>query len=181
MDEHPVPTLIVSGTVGAGKTALADEIAVLLNEHRIPHGLIDTDWLCQLYPAPPDDRFRLNLMFENLTAIWPNYRKIGVSYLVLAGVIEDPAEIENYQRAIPEAEIQVVRIVASPETIKERLKKREVGSFYGRALDRSQELTEALDAAHIDSISIENDGRSIREVALEVMKRLGWPTPDGSS
>lgn len=172
-----VQTLLVSGTVGAGKTALADEVAVLLNEQQIPHALIDLDWLCQLYPAPPEDRFRDDLMFRNLAAIWPHYRDIGVDYLVLARVIEDPAELERYQQAIPEAEIKVVRVTAPPDLIQQRLVQREVGSFYGRAWQRSQELTQALDSIDIESIVVENDGRSIREVALEVLGNLDWPTP----
>lgn len=172
-----VPTLLVSGTVGAGKTALADEVAVLLNEQQIPHALIDVDWLCQLYPAPPEDRFRQDLMFKNLSAIWPNYRDVGVNYAVLAGVIEDSADLERYQRAIPEADIKVVRVTAAPHVIQQRLMKREVGSFYGRAWQRSQELTEALDRVDIQSLSVENDERPIREVAMEVMGKLGWPTP----
>lgn len=177
MDGSSVPTLLVSGTVGAGKTALADEVAVLLNEQQIPHGLIDLDWLCQLYPAPPEDRFRDDLMFRNLSAIWPHYRDIGVDYLVLARVIEDPAELERYQLAIPEADIKVVRVTAPPELLQQRLRQREVGSFYGRAWQRSQELTQALDSAEIESTVVANDGRPIREVALEVMDILDWPTP----
>lgn len=163
--------------MGAGKTAVADEVAVLLNEQELPHALIDLDWLCQLYPAPPEDRFRDELMFKNLAAIWPNYRAIGVDYIVLARVVEDPAEFERYRVAIPEADIQVVRVVASHETIQKRLKRREVGSFYGRAWARSQELSEALDAVALESFTVDNDSRPVREVALELMTKLGWPTP----
>lgn len=177
MHRPSVPTLVVSGTVGAGKTALADEIAVLMNEQKIPHALIDLDWLCQLYPAPPEDRFRDDLMFRNLAAIWPHYRDIGVDYLILARVIEDPLEVQRYSQAIPEADIKVVRVTAPPDLIQQRLMQREVGSFYGRAWQRSQELTQALDSVDIESIVVANDGRPIREVALEVLDNLEWPTP----
>lgn len=112
-----LPTLLVTGTVGAGKTTVADEVAVLLGEQRIPYALIDLDWLCQLYPAPPEDRFREELMFRNLSAIWPNYRNEGVDYLVLANVIEETAHLERYEAAVPEADITVVRVTARPDGI----------------------------------------------------------------
>lgn len=86
-----VPTVLVTGTVGSGKTTVADEIAVLLHEQGIQHALIDLDWLCQLYPAPAEDPYREDLMSRNLSAIWSNYRTEGVDYLVLARVIEDRA------------------------------------------------------------------------------------------
>lgn len=172
-----VPTLIVTGTVGSGKTAVADEVAVLLHEQQLRHGLIDLDWLCQLYPAPPEDRFRDDLMFRNLSAVWPNYRNQGVDYLVLARVIEDPGELVRYRTAIPEADISVVRVVAPPELVQQRLRQREVGSFFGRAWQRSQELSTILDTAGIEGFTVSNDERPVREVATELMEKLGWPTP----
>lgn len=81
MAEESIPTLIVSGTIGAGKTALADEIAVVLNEQRIPHGLIDVDWLCQLYPRtlgsepnPPIGRTSLAMTCDSMAR--PNHAPI---------------------------------------------------------------------------------------------------------
>lgn len=172
-----VHTVLVTGTVGSGKTAVADEIAVLLYEQGLTHALLDLDWLCQAYPSPPDDPYRDELMLKNLAAIWPNYRDDGVQYLVLARVIEHRDHLLRYKEAIPEANIQVVRVTAPPELVEERLKKREIGSFYDHLWRRSQELAPILEAAGVEDFVVVNDGRPVRRVAEKTMNTLGWPTP----
>jgi adenylylsulfate kinase len=178
MTPGTVPTVLVTGSVGSGKTAVADEIAVLLHEQAIPHALLDLDRICQAYPAPADDPYRHELMLKNLTTIWPNYRAEGIHYLVLARVIEDRDDLARYREAIPEADTQVVRVPAPPELVRERLEKREVGSFYDHLWQRSQELSLILDEAEVEDLVVSNDERPVREVAAEIMTKLGWPTPD---
>jgi gluconate kinase len=177
MHTQAVPTVLVTGTVGSGKTTVADEIAVLLHEQALPHALLDLDWLCQTYPAPEHDLYRDELMLKNLAAIWPNYRAEGVRYLVLARVIEDRKHLDRYREAIPEADIQIVRVIAPPDLIQKRLKAREVGSFYDTLWQRSQELTSMLEGSEVEDFTVSNDERPAREVATEVLTRLGWPKP----
>lgn len=167
----------MTGTIGSGKTAVADEVAVLLHEQGIQHAFIDLDYLCQLYPAPLDDPYREELMLRNLGAVWPNYRTEGVDYLVLARVIEQRDHLSRYKEAIPEADISVVRVLAPAELVQKRLRHREVGSFFEHLWRRSQELTAVLDAAQVEDFSVSNDERPVREVATEVLNLLGWPMP----
>ena len=172
-----VPTLLLTGTVGAGKTSVAEEISTLLYEIDVPYACIDLDWLCQLYPAPPHDPFNDELMFANLAAVWENFRSRAPKYLVLARVLESRKELRRYQRMIPEAEIIVARVVASEATIQQRLRHREAGSFFEPLWERSRELTKILDSANAEDFVVSNNGRSLRYVALEVLERLGWPRP----
>ncbi len=176
---HPevIPTVLVTGTVGSGKTSVADEIAVLLHEQSLSYALIDLDWLCQAYPAPKDDPYREELMLKNLAAMWPNYRAEGIRYLVLARVIENRDHLDRYREAIPEAVITVVRVVAPPEVIQARLRNREIGSFYDHLWRRSQELSSILGEAAVEDFTVSNDRRPVRDVALEALTRLGWPIP----
>jgi Ni2+-binding GTPase involved in maturation of urease and hydrogenase len=53
-NDHPTAVLI-TGTVGAGKTSVAAAAGSILAEARIPHAVIDLDALTQSWPAPPDD------------------------------------------------------------------------------------------------------------------------------
>jgi adenylylsulfate kinase len=177
MRSDVVPTVLVTGTVGSGKTAVADEMAVLLHEQGIRHALIDLDLLCQLYPAPADDPYREDLMLRNLAAIWSNYRAEGIDFLVLARVIEQRDHLQRFREVAPEADITVVRVTAPPELIQERLRRREVGSFYDHLWQRSQELAGILATARVEDFVVSNDERAVRQVATEVMTRLRWPTP----
>lgn len=90
-----VRVLLLTGTVGAGKTTIAAEINDLLGEHHVPNAAIDLDALA--WQRPPDGPWNEALTFENLAAIWPNYRRRGVTHLVLARVLEDRAELDRYR------------------------------------------------------------------------------------
>lgn len=172
-----VPTLLLTGTVGVGKTSVAEEISTILYEIDVPHACIDLDWLCQLYPAAAHDPHNQALMFANLAAVWENFRRRAPRYLVLARVLESRAELRRYQEAIPEAAITVVRVVASEATIQQRLRQREVGSFFDPLWKRSRELEKILDSAGADDFRVSNDGRPLRQVAKEVLERVDWPRP----
>jgi chloramphenicol 3-O-phosphotransferase len=68
----------------------------------------------------------------------------------------------------------VVRLVVSDETILDRLERREAGSLRGWFLDRASGLAEELEAVGIEDFVVSNDGRAVREVASEILDRLGW-------
>lgn len=177
MTHEEIPTLLLTGTVGSGKTAVADEISVLLEEAGVRHAVIDVDRVCQLYPPPPDDVHNVALATANLRAMWANYSARGATHLILARVTEAPGALDAYRSAIPGAAITTVRVVADAPTIAERLRHRESGSMFNALLRRSHELTAVLDSAALEDFSVVNSGRPLREVALEVLNRLDWPRP----
>ncbi|MGH2756976.1 MAG: hypothetical protein ACRDI3_04230 [Actinomycetota bacterium] len=177
MSADVVPTVLLTGTVGSGKTAVAEEVGTLLHEARIPRAMIDLDWLCQLSPAPENDPYAEELMLRNLGLIWPSFRDGGAQYLVLARVIERREHLARYREVVPEADITVVRALASQDTIRRRLQQREIGSYFEPMWARSKELASILDQAQAEDFTVSNDERPLREVATEVLKRLEWPTP----
>ena len=56
-----VPTILITGPVGSGKTTVAIEASAQLEAAGIAHALVDTDELDRIFPAPPDARTRLHL------------------------------------------------------------------------------------------------------------------------
>ena len=75
-----IPGLLVTGTIAAGKTSVAEAVSEQLHRFGLRHALIDFDWLGQLYP-PPDlsDPYNDALAIKNLAAVWANFQAAGAS------------------------------------------------------------------------------------------------------
>ena len=92
--------LLVTGTVGAGKTTTVQAIGDVLGERGVSHAVIDLDWLRRAWPPPRDDPFQQALELRNLAAVARTYLDAGAVRLVLAGVLEDPADRAGYEEAV---------------------------------------------------------------------------------
>ena len=172
----PAPVLIVTGPVGVGKSAVAGEVSARLRAAgaAMAHALVDIDALRWCYPSPPGDRFRTALALQNLAAVWANFRAAGARRLVLADVVESRAQLDGVRAAVPGAEIVVVRLRASIETLAARVRERERGAGLAWHLARSAELAELLERAGADDGVVDTDGRTLAEIADEVLRVAGW-------
>lgn len=65
--------LLIGGRSGVGKSAVGQEVAVLLREADVAHAVIEGDLLDQVHPAPPDDPRRTEITRTNLAALWATY------------------------------------------------------------------------------------------------------------
>lgn len=174
----PVPTLLITGTVGVGKSTVAVEISDALAALEVPNAAVDLDAL--VWHWPPTSEWNSDLMFEDLASLWPNYRAHGATRLVLARVLEDRAELARYRAAVPGAQITVCRLVA-PEAVRvTRLRTRmPPGPSREWHLDRTVELESILGRLAYEEFTVENGDRPVRDVALEVLVRAGWVTEEG--
>jgi len=93
----------------------------------------------------------------------------------LARVLEARSDLDRYRAAVPGADITVARLV-SPEAVRlQRLADRmPPGPSREWHRARTVELEAILAAAGLEEFVVENDGRSPREVALEVLRRAEW-------
>lgn len=167
-----VPVLIVSGTIGAGKSAVAAEMSEILCDRQVPHAYVDLDSLTWSWPQV--GQFNDVLAFRNLAAVWGNYRDAGCERLIVARVVECPDELDRYRQAVPGASIVVCRIVASQETRMSRIRQREIGAGLDWHMNRTVELEEILQRVSIEDFQVENDGRPISAVAYDVLEKAGW-------
>ena len=173
MTPPPVPLLIISGSLGTGKTTVLNEATDLLTEAGIPHAAIDLDALAVMHPRL--EPHGVGLLFANLASIWPNYAAAGAERLIVARVVEERAELERYRAAVPGAEIVVCRLTAPVSLMHERLRVREPGMYQEWALARAAELDGILARAGVEDFVVDNGpGRSVGDVAWEVLARAGW-------
>jgi len=89
--------LLINGTVGAGKTSVAEMVGDLLTEAGVPNAVIDLDWLRRSWPSPDGDRFNVAMALRNLSSVARNYRDAGAVRIVLGGVIETKVERDRHQ------------------------------------------------------------------------------------
>ena len=172
-----VPVLLVTGPVSVGKTSVAAELSEFLDKAGVAHAFIDVDSLRWCYPRPAGDPFRVQIATQNLAAIWTNFAEAGADHLVLADVIESRAELSRIRTAVPGAEVWVVRLRATVETLATRVYRRESILARDRHVQRATELAARLDAHPVEGILVETDGRTIPAIANEILNRSGWLAP----
>lgn len=172
--EVKVPVLLITGSLGAGKTAVADEISELLDQARLPQAQVDIDALRWGYFPLSSDRFQIELAMENLKALWINFQRAGADRLIISDVIEEREHLQRYRQAVPGADIIVVRLHASLAELERRLRNREVGSGLDRHLERAEELATKLEQAGVEDIVVNTEGKSVKAVAWEALQKCGW-------
>jgi steroid delta-isomerase-like uncharacterized protein len=168
--------IVISGSMGAGKTTVMAEASDLLSANGIVHAAIDADTLGMVFQPSGS---ATDMMYRNLAAIWANFAAAGVNRLLLAEAVEHRGELERIRMAVPGAEITVCRLIARIETMRGRVRLREPGILQDKFVARVTELNGLLDDARVEDFSLDNDGRSVTEVARELLARAEWLKHDG--
>lgn len=164
--------LIITGSMGAGKTSVLGEASDILALRHIAHAAIDLDalGLAHLpYPAGNDAA-----MYRNLQSVCANYASLGVKRLLLARAMEDRAEVELCRGIVSATNTVVCRLTASCETMELRVKKRESGVLQQEYVARVAKLSAILDRAGLEDFTITTENRSVSEVAHEMLVKAAW-------
>jgi adenylylsulfate kinase len=167
-----LPVLIISGTIGAGKTTVGLAAHEILGDFGLPHAFLDLDRLTDSYPKK--GRFNDEVMFKALAALWRVYASFGAERLVLSRVVENVAELEQYEAALGECSFTVALLKASETTRLKRIGAREFGESLRWHLHRSGELDQILNDACSHDFETNNDERRPRGTALEILEKAGW-------
>ena len=163
--------LIVSGSMGTGKTTVLGEVSDLLSAAGVPHGLIDLDAVGAV--GLPDDAAR-ELEALNLAAVFTNFVQAGIARVVLADAVESRVAFDRLCQAMPGADVAVGRLTASVETMQRRVRLREPGMLQEQFVARSAALERILADAALEDFTVDNDGRAITDVAQDVLRLAGW-------
>jgi hypothetical protein len=173
---RPFPVLLLTGPVGVGKTTVASVLSTMLIERRVSHALIDVDWLRWAHPAPSDDPFHERLGLHNLAMLWNNYRAAGMRRLILIDIVETPAALVRYRRALPGAETTLVRLHAPLPTLHARLAQREIGASLDWHRQRAAELAPLMEQAALEDRRVDTEGKLAGEIAEDLLVFIGWGT-----
>lgn len=158
--------------MGSGKTSVLAEASDILALRSIAHAAIDLDalGLARLPSATGNDE----VMYCNLRSVCENYASLGVKRVLLARAVEGPAELELCRGAISAANTVVCRLIASIETMEQRVRMRESDVSRGRYVARVAKLNSILDRARLEDFALTSENRSLTEVAQEMLIKAGW-------
>jgi hypothetical protein len=158
--------------MGAGKTAVLGEACDILSQRGIVHAAVDVDalGLSHLPSQAPSD----GVMFDNLRAVCANYAAAGVQRFLLARAIQNPAQLKLCREALPFADTVVCRLVASIETMQQRVETRDPGILRQQYVARVPILNDILDQAQLEDFRVVNENRSLTDVSTEMLVKAGW-------
>jgi hypothetical protein len=164
--------LIITGSMGSGKTSVLYEASDILAVRNIPHASIDLDALgTALLPSAVQDK---QLLYRNLQSVWENYAPVGLRRLLPARAIEDRAKLECCGGTVSASKVVICRLTASVKTMQDRVRSREIGTLQRSYVARVTELNAILDRAHMEDFSLLNENRPVTDVAHEMLVRAEW-------
>ena len=163
--------LLITGSMGSGKTTTLGEASDLLTARGIVHAALDFDMLAQAHVRHQDGG---SVALANLQSVCTNFEAVGVRRLLIAAAIESASELERLRTTTAAGDMVISRLRASPGTMEARVAARERGVFSSRYIRRVRELERILDAAALESFTVETTERSVTDVAHELLRRAGW-------
>jgi energy-coupling factor transporter ATP-binding protein EcfA2 len=167
----PVEAVLITGVYGSGKSAVAQEMAYLLEKQSAPYALLDLDFLGWADTGGGGRPVWLGVMLRNLAALVGNYLEVGVRFFVLAGSIRDLAELETL-RAELSMPLRVVRLTVPLQEIEDRLRPDPTAGRRDDLRGAASWIAASIGAG-IEDATVSND-RPIREVADDILDWLGW-------
>jgi hypothetical protein len=163
--------VLIIGAYGTGKSALAAEMAELLEEDGRPYAAIDLDWLAWTNAAATDASAANRLFLRNLSALVANDVAAGARLFVLAGAYSDRPEFDDLVATLS-MPLRVVRLTVPLDEIVRRLRSN-VSAGRHDALENAEEGIVQAELVGVGERTVSND-RPIRDTAAEVLEWLGW-------
>jgi hypothetical protein len=161
--------VLIAGTFGSGKSAVAAEMAEILEGKDVPYAAVGLDWLCWAWTGKDEEGGEHRMLLANLAPVVANFSRAGVLRFVLARAVREPSEVESLREVVG-MRLWVVRLEVQWPEIERRLRAdataaREVGL---------REAREWSDGGVDADFVVANEGRAPRETAVEVISLLGW-------
>jgi hypothetical protein len=173
-----------------GKSSVGYAIFQQVYRSGIKVAYVDFDQVGLCYPSPADDPHNHRVKAQNLGVMWPIYRAAGARCLIAVGGVPSREVVMTYADKVPDTDLTLCRLRATPEYLTERVFRRGLGRgpvipgppasksrqlLAGTAAEAVREARE-LDAADFADLCVDTDDYNVRQLARQVRKRAGgWP------
>jgi hypothetical protein len=164
--------LIITGSMGAGKSSVLGEASDILALQNLTHAAIDLDALGLAHV--PSGVSSDTVMYRNLRSVCKNYASLGVRRFLVARAVEDRAALECCRKAVSAGNTIVCRLTATVRTMRQRVKMRESGVLRVEFVARVSKLNSILDRAGLEDFPVTTDSCSVTEIAHRMLLKAGW-------
>jgi hypothetical protein len=171
----PAQAVLVTGGLGAGKTAVAVEMGEALETAGAPYAVLDLDWLCWAWAPALTAGGLHRLLCENLRAVLPNMLAAGVRHLVMARAVLTADGVTQLRDAIAPTRMHIVRLTAAEDATIARLQGRDTGSRLAAHLNRRVAFEQMVRAATPQAHVVDTTSDDAATTALQVLRLLDWP------
>jgi hypothetical protein len=113
--------LWICGPSGVGKSSVGWEVFIQIRAAGVTVAYLDTDQIGFCRPAPPGDPDHYVLRSRNVAALWPNFLAAGARAMIVSGILETPDGVRRFTEAVPGASVTIVRLRATPATLRKRI------------------------------------------------------------
>ncbi|MFY1692309.1 hypothetical protein [Plantactinospora sp. WMMB782] len=185
----PGEILWLCGATAVGKSTVGWQVYATLSRAGRRTAFVDLDQIGFYRPAGPGSSRDHRLRASNLAAVWQTYQATGLERLVVVGPVDDAETLRTYRAALPSVRIILCRLHAGRDSLAERVVLRGRGqgplipgdALKGQSTARLRQIAdeaaadaEALEGAAVGDLRVDTDGRTVPDIAGEVVRRLGW-------
>lgn len=169
-----VDAILLTGTVGVGKSTVLMEIGDALDADDEPYALLDLDWLAWVQPADDAPVSVQQILVENLAHASRTFRRAGVRRFVMARAV-DAADVAGIRSALGSSvRLLVVQLTAAPQVVAQRLRGRDRGERLAEHLEQANAFAARIEPAQLGVVAVATDHGDVAAVAQEVLAAAGW-------
>ena len=183
---EPTPILWIVGSLGTGKSDTSYHLFSRLFRAGTHIARLDLDDVGMCHPTPEDDPDNHRVKAAAMAAAWSVYEARGATRFVVSGGINTSAELDLYQRQIPDAAWCVVRLRIGASERRRRTEARghllgqDASTIAASVADGIKDEATLEASASFADFTVDTDGLEQQQVVDRVLEVTGWSRHPGS-
>ncbi len=164
-----IAAVVLVGAPGAGKSAVLDALATLLEREGAEHGAIESEELTRGFPPLANP-----LLAEQLAAALALQRRAGRGLFLVAFTAESDADVQAVLSAAAAERALVVCLSAPEDVLAARLQEREPDGWPGKAglIAHARALAAVVPALEEIDLTLDTAARDAGDVASAVLAAM---------
>lgn len=161
--------VVITGPPGVGKTSVLTALVDALSDDDVPHAAVEAEALRWAHPGLTDEQ-----EMRHVKAVCTLYREAGYALMLIGQTIETDDNLAELLGAVGAEESFVVRLEAQPDTLVERIIRREPEGWSGLGdlVAHTRELAAIAPSAADVDVVVSTEGQRPEAVAQRIRQAL---------